>query len=245
LIVKKANAHANFIKTNTSHTPLNKNQKCVFQLLAIVGVVSAKKVNKPSQIAFASIPFLFSFQQFTEGILWLSLTHTEFAFLESISTYFFLIIAQIVWPTWVPVSILFLEKDAKRKKALYAILALGITLSLYLTYCYIMYDVHAQISQHHIEYNLSFPHTKHLLWLSALFYFIPTVISTIVSSVKRMQFLGLIVLVSCVVTRLFTLKYFISIWCFFAAIISVLVLLIMIKLHRTTKWSGWLHHLKT
>ena len=214
-------------------------------VLAVIGVVAIKKVNLPSQMAFALIPFLFAFQQFTEGVLWLSLSNPEYAYLQSISTYIFLIIAQIIWPTWVPLSIMFLEKDPKRKKAFYFISAIGIILSVYLTYCYFVYDVHAQISNNHIEYNLEFPHTKHLLWLSALFYFIPTVVSTLVSSVKRMQILGITILVSCVLTRLVTLKYFISIWCFFAAIISVLVLLIMIRLQKSTKWSGWLYHLKS
>ena len=214
-------------------------------VLAVVGVVAVKKVNLPSQIAFASIPFLFSFQQFTEGIVWLSLLHTKYAFLAPVSTYTFLVIAQIVWPTWVPVSILYLEKDTKRKKALQLILGIGLSLSLYLLYCFINYDVHAEISGHHVKYNMNFPHTAHFLWVTGIFYFIPTVISTIVSSVKRMQLLGMIILISCVFTRLFTLTYFISIWCFFAAIISVLVLFIMIKLQRSTKWAGWLYHLKT
>ena len=188
-------------------------------ILGVVGVITVKKVQTPSQLAFACIPFLFSFQQFTEGVLWLALTHKEFAFLESISTYLFLIFAQIIWPTWVPLSIMFLEKDAKRKKAFYFISGIGILLSLYLTYCFIAYDVQAEISNHHVKYNLDFPHTQHLLWLSALFYFIPTVLSTFVSSVKRMQILGMAILLSSVITRLFTLKYFISIWCFFVIIV--------------------------
>lgn len=214
-------------------------------VLAVVGVVAVKKVQLPSQLPFACIPFLFSFQQLTEGFLWLALTHKEYAYLESISTYFFLIFAQIVWPTWVPLSIMFLEKDEKRKKAFYFISEIGILLSIYLSYCFIVYDVQAEISSHHIQYNLDFPHTQHLLWLSALFYFIPTVFSTFVSSVKRMQILGMAILASSVITRLFTLKYFISIWCFFAAIISVLILLIMFRLQKSTKWSGWLYHLKS
>lgn len=213
-------------------------------LLAVVGVLAIRNVNTPSQIAFACIPFLFSFQQFTEGVLWLALMHKEYAYLAPLCTYIFLIIAQIVWPTWVPLSIMFLEKDPKRKKTLYIILVIGIILSLYLSYCYLVYDVKSEISGHHIKYNLEFPHTQQLLWLSAIFYFIPTVVSTLVSSVKRMQLLGVIILVSALVTRFFTVKYFISIWCFFAAIISILVLLVMIKLHRTTKWTGWLRHLQ-
>jgi hypothetical protein len=206
-------------------------------VLGVIGVLSVKKVTVKSQLAFACIPFLFSFQQFTEGVVWLSLANERYAFLESISTYLFLIIAQIVWPTWVPLSILFLEKEVKRKKVLYFILGIGILLSLYLTFCYIVYDVHAEISNHHIYYNLDFPHAKKYAWLAAIFYFVPTVVSTIISSVKRMQILGMLLLTSYLLTRLFTLKYFISIWCFFAAIISVWVLLIMIKLQKKSKSS--------
>ncbi len=201
-------------------------------VLGIAGVLTVKKVKEPSQLAFACIPFLFGFQQLTEGVLWLSLTHKELSFLQPFSTYLFLIIAQIVWPTWVPLSILLLEKNEKHKKTLHFILGIGVGLSIYLTYCYLFYDVRAEISSHHIKYDLDFPHTKHLLWLTALFYFIPTVVSAFVSSVKRMHFLGTTILISCVFTKLFTTTYFISIWCFFAAIISVLVLLIIIGLNK-------------
>jgi len=201
-------------------------------VLGIVGIITVKKVKEPSQLAFACIPFLFGFQQLTEGVLWLSLTHKELSVLQPFSTYLFLIIAQIIWPTWVPLSILLLEKNEKHKKKLHFILGIGVGLSIYLTYCYLFYDVRAKISGHHIKYDLDFPHTKHLLWLAALFYFIPTVISAFVSSVKRMHFLGTTILISCVLTKLFTTMYFISIWCFFAAIISILVLLIITGLNK-------------
>jgi len=201
-------------------------------VLAVAGVITVKKVQERSQLLFACIPFLFSFQQFTEGFLWLSLTHKELSFLQPFSTYLFLIIAQIVWPTWVPLSILLLEKNEKRKKVLNLILGIGIGLSIYLTYCYLFYNVNAEISKHHIKYDLDFPHIKHLMWLTALFYFVPTVVSTFVSSVKKMHFLGTAILISCVLTKLFADNYFISIWCFFAAIISVLVFLIIAKLQK-------------
>lgn len=202
--------------------------------LGVIGVITVKKVTHPTQLAFACIPFLFSFQQLTEGLVWISLSH-NITFLQPISTYLFLIIAQIVWPTWVPLSILLLEKNEKRKNALRVILGIGVGLSLYLTFCYLIYDVNAEISDHHIRYNLDFPHTKHLLWLSGLFYFIPTVVSTFVSSVKRMHLLGTFILFSCVITLLFTTKYFISIWCFFAAILSMLVLLVIVNLKGSGK----------
>ncbi len=214
-------------------------------VLGITGVIAVKKVQLPNQLAFAMIPFLFSFQQLTEGFVWISLTHKEFASLQSISIYLFLIIAQIVWPTWVPYSIMSLEKDPKRKKIFKWLFGIGLLFSCYLTYCFIFFNIEGKISNNHIEYNLDFPPTNHLLWLTAFFYIIPTVVSTLFSSVKRMQILGMVILLSCVLTRLITLKYFISIWCFFAAIISVLVVIIMTRLQKSTKWSGWLYHLKS
>src|SRR5438105_4037091 len=118
-------------------------------VLGVIGVVAVKKVNVSSQLAFACIPFLFSFQQFTEGVLWLSLSTKEFAFLQPITTYLFLIFAQIIWPTWVPLSIMFIERDMKRIKMFRIISGIGITLSLYLTYCFLFYNVSSEIDHNH------------------------------------------------------------------------------------------------
>lgn len=210
-------------------------------ILGVVGVIAIKKVKVPSQYLFASIPFLFSFQQFAEGILWLSLTHQEFAFLQTLTTYIFLIIAQIIWPTWVPLSIVLLEKNKKRKKILHIILGIGMMLSIYLAYCFSSFPVNAEISSHHIQYNMAFPHIqKHYVWLTGMFYFIPTVVTTFVSSAKRMKILGIAIFISSLLALSFTFKYFISIWCFLASIMSVIVLLVVMKLRKSTKWSGWL-----
>ena len=117
-------------------------------VLGGVGILTIRKVQVRSQILFACIPFIFSFQQFSEGVLWLALHNKGFAFLQPIATYTFLIFAQIVWPTWVPLSILLLEKAVRRKNILYVILGFGILCSVSLTYCFIFYDVHSEINAH-------------------------------------------------------------------------------------------------
>lgn len=208
-------------------------------VLGIVGYVAVKKTQSQSELPFASIPFLFAFQQFCEGILWLSLTNTEFAFLKPISTYLFLIFAQIIWPTWIPYSIMLLENVQKRKTILLITFIIGLLLSIYLTYCFIFYDISAEISEHHIKYNLAFPHIEKYIWITGFFYLVSTIVSTLVSSKMGMKLLGSCILLSSILTHLFTANYFISIWCFFAAIISVLVLLVIINLLKSTKWSEW------
>ena len=102
-------------------------------VLGITGVVAIKKMESPKQLAFAIIPFLFAFQQFIEGVLWLALMHDEFSYLASFATYVFLFVAQIIWPVWVPFSIMCLENSSGRKKVCFVILAIGIMLSSYLS----------------------------------------------------------------------------------------------------------------
>jgi hypothetical protein len=64
---------------------------------------------------FASIPLIFGVQQIAEGILWLTLPNSEYLTIQKIFTYVYLFFAQIVWPIWVPIAILLLEKEATRK----------------------------------------------------------------------------------------------------------------------------------
>jgi len=42
-------------------------------VLTTIGVASVSKVSDPKQKLFAEIPLLFAFQQFAEGVVWLTL----------------------------------------------------------------------------------------------------------------------------------------------------------------------------
>jgi hypothetical protein len=69
-------------------------------------------------------------------------------------------------------------------------------------------------------------------WSSAIVYFIPTVLPALISSVDRMRLLGIIVLASYLVSNVFYQNYLVSVWCFFAAIISVVILVIILALRK-------------
>jgi len=199
-------------------------------VLGTVGIASLKKVQLPSQIPFASIPLLFAVQQISEGFLWLSLTNQAYASWQQIPTYVFLVFAQIVWPTWVPFSIMMIEKNNHRRKILVIMLWIGMSLSAYLAYCMVFYHLEAQITSHHIHYTLNFPMA--FVWFSGFVYFIPTVLPPFISGIKRMQILGLTILTSYIITTIFFHEYIISIWCFFAAVLSAIVLSIMSVLKK-------------
>lgn len=195
-------------------------------VLAVSGVVAVKKASSREQLFFACIPFIFAIQQLAEGFLWLSFTHVEFEKFRHFSTLLFLIFAQVIWPSWVPLSVLMVEQNPARKLMLKVFLLVGIILSVYVSYCLFVYPVNGYADSHHLKYELGFPLAHSLL--AAFFYFIPTVLSCVVSSAKRMTTLGLVILGSYVLARLFFSEHSISIWCFFSAIISVTVIYVVI-----------------
>ena len=194
-------------------------------VLAVSGVVAIKKTSSKEQIFFACIPFIFAMQQLAEGILWLSFTHAEFENYRMSAAAVFLVFAQIIWPFWVPLSMLMLEKSPKRKIILKGFLLVGITLSVYVSYCLFVFPFAARADSHHLKYELGFPLAHSLI--AALFYFVPTVLSCIVSSAKRMTTLGVIIFSSYILARICFSEHSLSVWCFFSAIISVMVIYIV------------------
>lgn len=197
-------------------------------VLGLAGVFAIKNAKTTQQKFFAAIPIIFAVQQFIEGFLWIALQNDRI-FLKQISTYSFLIIAQFIWPIWVPFSILSMEKKDKRRKILNLLLLFGIITSLYLGYCVLFFNVDAQIREHHIEYLLDYP-PEYKLFIAAC-YFLSTVVPPFISGIKGMKLLGLLILLSLIISQLLFTEYTISVWCFFAALMSVVVFMIIKRLN--------------
>lgn len=202
-------------------------------VLSAISVVSIKKVKQPSQYAFACIPLLFAIQQYSEGFLWLSLTNPFYSSLQQITTYVFLFFAQVVWPIWVPFSILLLTEKEKRKSAEKILLLIGCLVSLYLAYCLLLYNVEAKITGHHIAYGQNYP--AGLSNYGGALYIIATIVPPLLSPIRKMWTLGAAILISYIITTLFYTDYIVSVWCFFASIISISVYLIMFNVSPSYK----------
>lgn len=202
-------------------------------VLTGLGAVSLSKASSPREYPFASIPLLFGIQQITEGFVWLSMTHPDYAFLQEGSMWFFLLFAQPLWPILIPWSMWLLENDEKRKKRLSIFVKIGGILAAYLLYCLFTFEMTAGIMENHIRYYLYFPQA--LLFLTFPAYLLSTLVPTFISSVPRMRIYAIVNLISFGVSLLFYLEYLVSVWCFFAAGLSVSVLIIMSALQQQRK----------
>jgi hypothetical protein len=203
-------------------------------VLTSIGVATVNKVNKKEYYLFASIPIIFGIQQMTEGFIWIGLNDPEKGYSAQLSSYLFLFIAQVVWPTWVPLSILFLDNKERRKSIQKFLIILGAALSMYMCYCLYWFHIEAKIIDHHIAYFQEYPiHNKYYVIAT---YGIVTILSALMSQTKNVWILGVSLLLSYLITAIFYKSFTLSVWCFFAAIISANVYLIILQI-RTQQSS--------
>jgi len=178
-----------------------------------------------SQLLLAAIPLLFAIHQFAEGLLWLGLTQPQHAAWQRPAMLTFLFFGEVVWPVWVPLAILAVEDDPARQQVLRALLLLGVVLALSRAYGLIAYPVSAAIAGQHIQYRLDAPFTPRRI--ADVCYAIVTVVPPLVSSIRLVRWLGVLLLASLVFSKLLFYETFISTWCFFAALISALVVAVV------------------
>jgi hypothetical protein len=202
-------------------------------MLTVIGVATIKKTHHRSQFLFASIPLIFGIQQLSEGILWLTLPNPEYANIQKIVTYIYVLFAQTVWPIWVPIAILLLEKEATRKNIQRFFVLSGLVSGVYLGYCLFTFNVEAKIIGRHIDYIQDYP--KNTQIFSIVLYGLATIVPSFFSHIKRMWMLGFTILVSYIITYIFFYQYVLSVWCFFSSIISLSIYAIMIEISNMEK----------
>ncbi|MGB2580175.1 MAG: DUF6629 family protein [Minisyncoccia bacterium] len=200
--------------------------------LSAVGVVTIKKAkgrasidtarhdSAESEILFASIPLLFGVQQFVEGAVWLSFQYSAQIF-NHIATYAYLGFAYVLWPIFVPLSVGLLETDPHRKKILYEFQFVGLAVGSYLFYFIVSNPVASQIVNKSIVYSMP---EKYGVLLVGM-YLLATCVSCLFSSHRIINILGVLIGVSFTITYSFYTASYVSVWCFFAAILSIAVYL--------------------
>src|SRR3989344_3358551 len=184
--------------------------------LCVAGGLTLSKVKNKSELPFASIPLLFGIQQAIEGAVWVSFGSP---ILNTIATYAYSMFSHVLWPIFVPFSILMLETDPTRKKILRLFSFVGLAIGLYLLYFIIADPVTAHIINSSIAY-----HSPHLyVYLIMALYLVATCGSCLISSHKIVNIFGVVLFISFAIAAWFFTETFFSVWCFFAAILSIIV----------------------
>jgi Family of unknown function (DUF6629) len=215
-------------------------------VLGVTGIIAVAKAKTNPQRLFATIPLIFAVQQITEGMLWLSLKNPEMASCQSLLTYIYLVFAMAVWPLWVPLTIRLLEKDARNKRIMNVLVGIGTVVAVCVVLVLSIYPVQAMTPEclncplsstpsfnQHIHYRFTFPPIpKGLIGAFTVLYILATIITPFISSIKKMKWLGFVFLASYLFAVILYNGFVISIWCFFAALLSFVVLWIIMDLRK-------------
>ena len=196
--------------------------------LSVVGVATIKKAKRKAELPFATIPLLFGIQQLIEGVVWLSFSNSA---LNVVSTYAYSMFSHVFWPIFVPIAILLLEKDPVRKKILRVFTGVGLAVGIFLLYFIFQDGIISQVVNKSVLYNS--PHLY--LPLVLTLYVLATCVSFLISSDKIINIIGIVMLASFMVAGLFFSATFISVWCFFAAILSFII---FIYFYRRNKFES-------
>jgi len=200
--------------------------------LSLISLVSIKQVRTKKIIPLSLTPLFFGIQQASEGFVWVTLNNGDtISLLHVSSMYVFLFFAGMFWPTWVPASLYWAEDVYKRKQLLFKLMCCGILVSLLFLWCWLLKTKGAVIIDHHIDYPVDhypFDCTNPMYcrigsYVLSFLYSLVTIIPFFVSSIPYMKLLGIAVGGGAVTAYIFYLMAFPSVWCFFAAICSVII----------------------
>jgi hypothetical protein len=205
---------------------------------AVLGGVAAVALarNQGKTRMLALMPLLFAAQQLSEGVVWLTIGSEPERSAQTAAVNLFLGFALVLWPPWLPLALWRLEDHPARRKLLGALAGAGLAVAAVGATVLIALRPHAQVAGHSIHYVYGLPGGRwtHLPYLAL--YVLATVVPFFVATLPLGRTIGVVLVVALAATVAMQKGALTSLWCFFAAIISVLVVMALDRAQRAA-WS--------
>lgn len=188
-------------------------------VLATIGVATLRHVREPRALLFASVPMLFAVHQFTEGWVWLGLKgHIDKLALDHVA-FLFMLYAQGILPLLMPAAVALMEPPGWRRGAILALTAIGALVFAWDVTGLIFLPSRCYIDQNSIAYRN--PMTGQM-WVSYL-YILATCGALLLSTHRVVRWYGMLNVVALTIAEIVKEYAFASVWCFYAAIMSVMI----------------------
>jgi hypothetical protein len=203
-------------------------------VLAGVGAASIAQNTSRERRMFAAVPLMFAVQQAAEGVVWLTIDGPPDAAAHRLAVSAFLGFAFVVWPIWSPFSLQRIERNPARRRVLTALCWFSVIESAFASLLLTRWRPVAEVAGHSISYHYvgSTEVPRHVLLLLA--YVVPTVVPFFVSTATLSRAIGATLMVSLMAAFLIERDALTSVWCFFAAIVSGLILVAVVREQRST-----------
>jgi len=179
----------------------------------------------------AMMPFMFGLQQLLEGALWLSLEQGDVQATRDLALGF-LLFSHLFWLVWVSYSSYQVESMPQRKQLFLGVAVFGVLFGV-LMFVPLLYHhdwLTVMIVQHSIHYGMDFITDAYVSQrLLAVIYGCVILLPLVLSSDRYHNILGALILVAGMVTWAFYDWAFVSVWCYFAALISLYIFIVVAR----------------
>ena len=185
-----------------------------------LGTLTVKSAHRRRELPLAAIPLLFAIQQLTEGVIWLTFRY-DGPQMNVLMTYFYSFFSHVLWPIYVPVAVLLIEPLRWRGTVLLGFVAAGLAAGLFLLQILLTFPVVSRPTGQHMEYV-----SPHFFAATVMtLYLLAATVSPMFSSYRLVKVFGVLALLSFAAAYGFYATWFISVWCFFAALLSAVIYL--------------------
>jgi hypothetical protein len=184
--------------------------------LAASAVAIARVPKQKSAVPLALFPAFFAVLQFAEGILWLN--HRGFVneAWKPPALDVFLLIAYVLWPVYVPFSAYLLEPGRRRRLVILLCQAAGLVVGFWNLAVIIRGPVDAWVIGHSFHYQIAMPGGLNAPYVIAV------TVPFLVNRRWRLAVFGVaLAVLYCIAALVAASDTFPSVWCFYAAILSV------------------------
>lgn len=190
-------------------------------VLTPIGILSVRAARTPRELPLASIPLIFAAHQFTEAWAWAGVEGRVGNATMQFAIDAFLIVAQVVLPTLVPVAMLLVEPDRRRRVLMGLTGLVGLGIAIAFTRILIVYGAYAYPDDHVMVYKTPVD----LGWAVGVAYLLPTCAAPILSSSRHLRALGVANLIGIGIVIVAKAEAATSVWCAYSAFVSLLILL--------------------
>ena len=157
--------------------------------LLVVGVSTIRKTVYSKDFPVALIPLFFAVQQLVEGLLWVTLLHSDTSPTQFWLSNIYGVFIGIIWPLFAPFAVYYAETDNLRKKIIATIGLAGAGLAIYTVIGLADEPIIAEIIRHSINYK----HHVGSYQLVIVLYLLATCVPFIFSSYKHLYIAGIII----------------------------------------------------
>ena len=192
-----------------------------------VAVLTLREVRHVREVPFASLPLVFAVHQLVEAVVWAGLAGDVPANVQHAATLAYLLIAFPLLPLLLPLGVLLLEPQGARLRVA-PFVGIGAVVASYLGHAVLAHPVTVTQHAHALGYHVGLTHGD--TW--AVIYIVAVIGPPLLSGYPSIVLFGILNLVGLTGAAVLYQEAFASLRCVYAAIISVLVLVHMVRRRR-------------